>query len=93
MLKYKADLAGIELVVVEEKYTSGTSYVDNELPTKENYNKTLAGLTTKDPNGVREVTRSLKRAGVPQNAQTIVEAYRAQKGSSSSNGRTLHGIK
>ena len=60
---------------------------------KENYNKTLAGLTTKDPNGVREVTRILKRAGVPQNAQTIVEAYRAQKGSSSSNGRTLHGIK
>ena len=40
MLKYKADLVGIELVVVEEKYTSGTSYVDNELPTKENYNKT-----------------------------------------------------
>ena len=60
---------------------------------KENYNKTLAGLTTKDPNGVREVTRILKRAGVPQNEQTIVEAYRAQKGSSSSNGRTLHGIK
>lgn len=60
---------------------------------KENYNKTLAGLTTNDPNGVRAVTRSLKRAGVPQNAQTIVEAYRARKGSSSSNGRTLHGIK
>lgn len=60
---------------------------------KENYNKTLAGLTTNDPNGVRAVTRSLKRAGVPQNAQTIVEAYRAHKGSSSSNGRTLHGIK
>jgi hypothetical protein len=60
---------------------------------KENYNKTLAGLTSKDPNGVRAVTRSLKRAGVHQNAQTIVEAYRAQKGSSSSNGRTLHGIK
>ena len=60
---------------------------------KENYNKTLAGFTSKDPNGVRAVTRSLKRAGVPQNAQTIVEAYRAQKGSSSSNGRTIHGIK
>lgn len=60
---------------------------------KENYNKTLAGLTTQDPNGVRAVTRSLKRAGVPYNAQTIVEAYRAQKGSSSSNGRTIHGIK
>lgn len=60
---------------------------------KENYNKTLAGFASKDPNGVRAVTRSLKRAGVPQNAQTIVEAYRAQKGSSSSNGRTIHGIK
>ena len=60
---------------------------------KENYNKTLAGLVTKDPNGVRAVTRSLKRAGVPQNAQTIVESYRTHKGSSSSNGRTLHGIK
>lgn len=55
---------------------------------KENYNKTLAGLTTKDPNGVRAVTRSLKRAGVPQNAQTIVEAYRAQKGSSHGGGST-----
>lgn len=60
---------------------------------KENYNKTLAGLATKDPNGVRAVTRSLKRAGVPQNAQTIVESYRTHKGSSSSNDRTLHGIK
>ncbi len=59
---------------------------------KENYNKTLAVLATKDPNGVRAVTRSLKRAGVPQNAQTIVESYRTHKGSSS-NGRTLHGIK
>lgn len=55
---------------------------------KENYNKTLAGLTTKDPNGVRAVTRSLKRAGVPQNAQTIVEAYRTQKGSSHGGGST-----
>lgn len=55
---------------------------------KENYNKTLAGLTTKDPNGVRAVTRSLKRAGVPQNAQTIVEAYRTQNGSFHGGGST-----
>lgn len=56
---------------------------------KGNYNKTLAGLTTNDPNGVRAVTKSLKRAGVHQNAQTIVEAYRAQKGggSTSNNSR------
>lgn len=57
---------------------------------KENYNKTLAGLTTQDPNGVRAATRSLKRAGVPQNAQTIVEAYRKQKGSSLAGGSS-HG--
>lgn len=61
---------------------------------KENYNKTLAGLTTKDPNGVRAVTRSLKRAGVPQNAQTIVEAYRAHNGGgSSAGGKKKTGVK
>ena len=32
--------AGIHLLEVEESYTSGTSFLDNELPTKENYNKT-----------------------------------------------------
>lgn len=61
---------------------------------KENYNKTLAGLTTKDPNGVRAVTRSLKRAGVPQNAQTIVEAYRAHNGGgSTAGGKKKTGVK
>ena len=60
---------------------------------KEDYNKALAGYTSEDPDGDRKGTRALKRSGVPQNAQTIVEAYRAQRGSSSSNGRTLHGIK
>lgn len=38
-LKYKAEEHGIELIVVEESYTSGTSFLDNELPIKENYNK------------------------------------------------------
>ena len=39
MIKYKAELAGIKFVQVNESYTSGTSFLDNELPTKECYNK------------------------------------------------------
>ena len=39
MIKYKAKLAGIEFIQVEESYTSGTSFLDDELPTKEFYNK------------------------------------------------------
>ena len=38
-LKYKCENAGIKYVEVNEAYTSGTSYLDEELPTKENYNK------------------------------------------------------
>ena len=39
MIKYKAELAGITFIQVNESYTSGTSFLDNELPTKEYYNK------------------------------------------------------
>ena len=39
MIKYKAKLAGIEFIQVNESYTSGTSFLDNESPTKEFYNK------------------------------------------------------
>ena len=38
-LRYKCYETGIHLLEVEESYTSGTSFLDNELPTKENYNK------------------------------------------------------
>lgn len=38
-LKYKCENAGIKYIEVNEAYTSGTSYLDKELPTKENYNK------------------------------------------------------
>ena len=33
MIRYKAALKGIEVRVVEEAYTSGTSYLDGEVPT------------------------------------------------------------
>ena len=38
-LQYKAELVGIKVLIVEEKYTSGTSYIDGEDPIKSNYNK------------------------------------------------------
>ena len=39
MLTYKAQQVGIEVIVVEESYTSGTSYIDNETPVKDNCDK------------------------------------------------------
>lgn len=38
-LKYKAENVGINFIETEESYTSGTSFLDNELPIKDNYNK------------------------------------------------------
>lgn len=38
-LKSKCEENGIEVVTTEESYTSGTSFIDEEQPTKENYNK------------------------------------------------------
>lgn len=38
-LTYKAENVGIKVILIEESYTSGTSFLDNELPIKENYNK------------------------------------------------------
>ena len=36
---YKAQLEGIRVIYIEESYTSGTSFIDGELPVKEFYNK------------------------------------------------------
>lgn len=38
-IQYKAEEKGIKVVLTEESYTSGTSFLDNELPIKEYYNK------------------------------------------------------
>ena len=38
-LEYKCKETGIDLIETEESYTSGTSFLDDELPIKENYNK------------------------------------------------------
>ena len=39
MIVYKAKLEGIEVKTVSESYTSGTSYLDGEKPTREYYDK------------------------------------------------------
>lgn len=36
---YKAQACGIQVILTEESYTSGTSFLDSELPQKEFYNK------------------------------------------------------
>jgi len=38
-VQYKAEEFGIQVIITEEGYTSGTSFLDDELPIKENYNK------------------------------------------------------
>ena len=39
MIQYKAEECGIRVELTEESYTSGTSFLDGELPTKDNYDK------------------------------------------------------
>ena len=40
MIQYKAEEVGIRVICTEEKYTSGTSFLDHEAPTEKYYNKT-----------------------------------------------------
>ena len=39
MLQYKAESIGVKVVLTEESYTSGTSFLDGEAPTKDRYDK------------------------------------------------------
>ena len=39
MVQYKAENAGLNVVLTEESYTSGTSFLDREMPVKSSYNK------------------------------------------------------
>ena len=55
MVQYKAQNVGLNVILTEESYTSGTSFLDNEEPVKANYNKSRRvhrGLFVSD-NGVR----------------------------------------
>lgn len=39
MIQYKAENVGINVILTEESYTSGTSFLEGEMPIKANYNK------------------------------------------------------
>ena len=39
MLQYKAESIGVKVILTEESYTSGTSFLDGEVPTKDRYDK------------------------------------------------------
>ena len=39
MVQYKAQNVGLNVILTEESYTSGTSFLDNEDPIKANYDK------------------------------------------------------
>lgn len=58
MIQYKAEECGITIILTEESYTSGTSFIDNEAPTKENYNK----------------SRRIKRGLFKSNQDTLINA-------------------
>ena len=71
-LTYKCQEVGIELIITEESYTSGTSFLDDELPTKENYDisrrikrglfKTNDGkLINSDVNGAYQIMKKVFR--------------------------------
>ena len=69
-IKYKAENVGLNVVVTEESYTSGTSFLDNEDPIKENYNKSrriyrglfksnLGKLINADVNGSLQIIKKV----------------------------------
>lgn len=79
-IKYKAELAGLKVIMVNESYTSGCSAIDLEPINKEYYNKsrrierglfrTNAGiLINADVNGALNILRKYTK-GIPKAVQT-----------------------
>lgn len=69
-INYKAREAGIKVILIEESYTSGTSFLDHELPIKEFYNKrrrirrglfksTTGKLINSDVNGSLQILKKV----------------------------------
>lgn len=68
MIKYKAALAGINIVETEESYTSQTSFLDNELPIKENGNK------ARKEKGISPTNRRIHRGLFKSDNGTLINA-------------------
>lgn len=68
-LEYKCVDAGINFIKTDESYTSGTSFLENELPVKENYDKkrrikrgmfkSIKGIINSDVNGSYQIMRKV----------------------------------
>ena len=68
-LEYKCQEAGINFITTDEAYTSGTSFLDNETATKENYDKSRRiyrglfnsgkGLINSDVNGSLQILKKV----------------------------------
>ena len=83
MIQYKAESVGISVRFTEESYTSGTSFLDHELPIKEYYNnsrrkfrglfKTEKGICVNaDWNGAWQIARKLYPSLFNSNIPSIV---------------------
>ena len=69
-IEYKAQEVGIKVILTEESYTSGTSFLDQETPAKEFYNKhrrihrglfksNIGGLINSDVNGSLQIMKKV----------------------------------
>lgn len=69
-LEYKCLDEGINLVMTKESYTSGTSFLDGELPTKEFYNK-----SRRIKRGLFQSSRALINSDVNGSLQIMKKVY------------------
>ena len=80
-IKYKAELAGLKVIIVNESYTSGCSAIDLEPINKTNYNKSRritrglfktnnGMLINADVNGALNILRKYIK-GIPKAVQTV----------------------
>lgn len=69
-LKYKCENNGIRFVEVTEEYTSGTSYLDEEIPCKENYD-----ISRRISRGLFQSGNTLINADVNASLQIMRKAF------------------
>lgn len=68
MIKYKANLQGITVIMTNESYTSQTSFLDNENPCKQN------GNNARKQKHLTPIKRRLKRGLFQANDGTLINA-------------------
>ena len=83
MIEYKAKEKGIAVILTEESYTSGTSFLDGEAPTKANYDKSRrvhrglfkandGRLINADVNGAYQILRKVFPDVSPDGIEGVV---------------------